>query len=144
MKVNNMEKEKTDGGTMTEQKPLTIEELKEMAGQPVWCPDEEAYGIVMCDSIGQWAGIPFLHGVWYESNNGCGVEFNHNIIRRKLKCYRVIGEKIDFDKMMEIIHNAPISHGYAYDESVQIKEPSYIISQEDMVKLFNYVRSLKL
>ena len=30
-----------------EQKPLTIEELKEMAGQPVWCPDEEAYGIVM-------------------------------------------------------------------------------------------------
>lgn len=48
-----------------EQKPLTIEELKEMAGQPVWCPDEEAYGIVMCDKIGQWAGIPFLHGVWY-------------------------------------------------------------------------------
>lgn len=34
-----------------EQKPLTIEGLKEMAGQPVWCPDEEAYGIVMCDKI---------------------------------------------------------------------------------------------
>ena len=31
------------GGAMMEQKPLTIEELKEMAGQPVWCPDEEAY-----------------------------------------------------------------------------------------------------
>lgn len=46
-----------------EQKPLTIEELKKMAGQPVWCPDEEAYGIVMCDNIGQWAGVPFLHGV---------------------------------------------------------------------------------
>ena len=42
---------------MMEQKPLTIEGLKEMAGQPVWCPDEEAYGIVMCDKIGQWAGI---------------------------------------------------------------------------------------
>lgn len=26
-----------------EQKPLTIEELKEMAGQPVWCPDKEAW-----------------------------------------------------------------------------------------------------
>lgn len=26
------------------QKPLTIEELRQMAGQPVWCPDEEAYG----------------------------------------------------------------------------------------------------
>ena len=47
------------------EKPLTTEELRQMAGQPVWCPDEEAYGIVMCDKIGQWAGIPFLHGVWY-------------------------------------------------------------------------------
>ena len=51
-------------------------------------------------------------------------------------------DEIDFDKMMEILHNAPVSHGYAYDGSVKIKEPSYIISQEDMVKLFNYVRSL--
>lgn len=76
-----------------EQKPLTIEELKEMAGQPVWGPDEEAYGIVMCDKIGQWAGIPFLHGVWYSDDDGVGVEFNHNIIGRKLKCYRVISEK---------------------------------------------------
>lgn len=33
------------------QGPLTIEELKTTAGLPVWCPDEEAYG------------IPFLHGV---------------------------------------------------------------------------------
>lgn len=30
-------------------KELTIEELKQMPGQPVWCPEEEAYGIVMCD-----------------------------------------------------------------------------------------------
>ena len=74
-----------------EQKPLTIEELKEMAGQPVWCPDEEAYGIVMCDNIGQWAGVPFLHGVWY--HDGIGVEFDYNIIKRKLKCYRVIHKK---------------------------------------------------
>lgn len=49
---------------------------------------------------------------------------------------------IDFDKMMEILHSAPISHGYAYEGSVQIKEPSYIITQDDMVKLFNYVRSV--
>lgn len=26
------------------QEPLTIEELKTMAGLPVWCPEEEAYG----------------------------------------------------------------------------------------------------
>ena len=75
------------------EKPLTTEELRQMAGQPVWCPDEEAYGIVMCDKIGQWAGIPLLHGVWYGNDDGMGVEFNHNIIGRKLKCYRVISEK---------------------------------------------------
>ena len=76
-----------------EQKPLTTEELRQMAGQPVWCPDEEAYGVVMCDDYGRWAGIPFLHGVWYRDGDGIGVEFNHNIIGRKLKCYRVISEK---------------------------------------------------
>ena len=75
------------------EKPLTTEELRQMAGQPVWCPDEEAYGVIMCDSIGKWAGIPFMHGVWY--HDGIGVEFNHNIIERKLKCYRVISEKAE-------------------------------------------------
>ena len=74
-------------------KELTIEELKQMPGQPVWCPEEEAYGIVMCDKIGQWAGIPFLHGVWYSDDDGVGVEFNHNIIGRKLKCFRVEDRK---------------------------------------------------
>lgn len=74
-------------------KELTIEELKQMPGQPVWCPEEEAYGIVMCDKIGQWAGIPFLHGVWYSDDDGVGVEFNHNIIRRKLKCFRAEDKK---------------------------------------------------
>lgn len=74
-------------------KELTIEEFKQMPGQPVWCPEEEAYGIVMCDKIGQWAGIPFLHGVWYSDDDGVGVEFNHNIIGRKLKCFRVEDKK---------------------------------------------------
>lgn len=61
-------------------KELTIEELKQMAGQPVWCPEEEAYGIVMCDKIGQWAGIPFLHGVWYSGDDGVGSEKYSEII----------------------------------------------------------------
>ena len=58
-----------------------------------------------------------------------------------INCQRK-NEEIDFDKMMEIIHSAPISHGYAYEGSVQIKEPSYIITKVDMVKLFNYVKSV--
>lgn len=51
------------------QEPLTIEELKTMAG------------------------IPFLHGVWYSDDDGVGVEFNHNIIGRKLKCFRAEDKK---------------------------------------------------
>lgn len=47
------------------QEPLTIEELKTMAGLPVWCSDDD----------------------------GVGVEFNHNIIGRKLKCFRVEDKK---------------------------------------------------
>ncbi len=38
-------------------KELTIEELKQMPGQPVWCPEEEAYGIVMCDRTMGWNPI---------------------------------------------------------------------------------------
>lgn len=72
-------------------KALTVEELREMAGRPVWCPEEDAYGIVMCDKHGKWAGIPFLHGVWQQDE--VGVEFNHNIIGRKLKCYRIEDKK---------------------------------------------------
>lgn len=36
---------------------LTIEELKQMAGEPVWCPDEEAYGIVICDNKADTPGF---------------------------------------------------------------------------------------
>ena len=54
-------------------KELTIEELKQMAGQPVWCPEEEAYGIVMCDKIGQDAqsrsGHPDSDGSHYGFKN---------------------------------------------------------------------------
>ena len=45
----------------------------------------------MCDKHGKWAGIPFLHGVWQQDE--VGVEFNHNIIGRKLKCYRIEDKK---------------------------------------------------
>lgn len=41
---------------------LTLEELQELAGKPVYCPEIEAYGIVKCETIGIWAGVPFLVG----------------------------------------------------------------------------------
>lgn len=59
-------------------KALTVEELREMAGQPVWCPEEDAYGIVMCDKHGKWAGIPFLHGVWQQDEVGVEIQSQYH------------------------------------------------------------------
>lgn len=53
-----------------------------------------------------------------------------------------MNKEIDIDRMIEIMHDASITFGYAYDGSITVKEPSYIISQKDMVKLISYVRSL--
>lgn len=69
-------------------KPLTLEKLQQMAGKPVYCPEIESYGIVKYETIGIWAGVPFLVGAWH--NDGAAVNFEYNIIKRKLKYYRVI------------------------------------------------------
>ena len=45
--------------------PLTQQELQGLAGKPVYCADIESYGIVKCESIGLWAGVPFLVGAWH-------------------------------------------------------------------------------
>lgn len=66
---------------------LTYKELSEMAGKPVYCPEIELYGIVKYETIGTWAGVPFLVGTWH--CDGAAVNFEYNIIQRKLKCYRI-------------------------------------------------------
>ena len=71
------------------EKPLTLRELQQMAGRPVWCPEAESYGIIKCDDIGHWAGQPFLRGSWYGETPGCGADFEYDIQKRKLKCYSV-------------------------------------------------------
>ena len=68
-------------------KPLTQQELQGMAGKPVYCPEIEAYGIVKYETIGAWAGVPFLVGAWH--HEGIAVNFEYNITERKLKCYRI-------------------------------------------------------
>ena len=66
-------------------KPLTQQELQGMAGKPVYCPEIESYGIIKCETIGLWAGMPFLVGTWH--HEGAAVNFEYNITARKLKCY---------------------------------------------------------
>lgn len=62
--------------------PLTIEELRTMNEQPVWCETLGCWGIIIIENVGQWAGIPFLLG-----HQGCQFEFD--IESRGLVVYRM-------------------------------------------------------
>lgn len=65
--------------------PLTLEQLREMDGEPAWWDDGEGscWGIISVDSRGMWGGIPFFRGRWREVN------FEYNIEERKMKIYRL-------------------------------------------------------
>lgn len=67
--------------------PLTQQELQEMAGKPVYCPEIVSFGIVKYETTGIRAGVPFLVGVFH--CDGGAVNFEYNIIERKMKCYRI-------------------------------------------------------
>ena len=43
--------------------------------------------IAKYETIGSWAGVPFLVGAWH--HKGIAVNFEYNITERKLKCYRI-------------------------------------------------------
>ena len=68
----------------TPNEPLTLEELREMDGEPAWWDDGDGscWGIISVDSAGMWGGIPFFRGRWKEVN------FEYNIEDRKMKIYR--------------------------------------------------------
>lgn len=71
--------------TLTPQnEPLTLEQLREMDGEPAWWDDGygSCWGIISVDSAGMWGGIPFFRGRWREVN------FEYNIEERKMKIYR--------------------------------------------------------
>ena len=71
-------------------KSLTMDELRQMPGQPVWCNEANAFGIVKCDKRGKWAGIPFIHGSQYNNESGTFCDFDWNAEERNLSCYRII------------------------------------------------------
>lgn len=62
--------------------PLTIEELREMDGEPVWVEEVKHWALIDIEKGGQWDGIPFA--VWAEN----GTKFTYNIKNRGLHCYR--------------------------------------------------------
>ena len=69
--------------TLTPQnEPLSIEQLREMDGEPVWVEEVKHWALIDIEKSGQWAGIPFA--VWAEN----GANFTYNIEGRKLHCFR--------------------------------------------------------
>lgn len=62
-------------------RPLTLDELREMDGQPVWVEEVEHWALIDIEKSGQWAGIPFA--VWAEN----GANFTYNIEGRELHCF---------------------------------------------------------
>ena len=61
---------------------LTLEQLREMDGEPVWVEEVEHWALIDIEKSGQWAGIPFA--VWAEN----GAKFTYNVKSRGLHCYR--------------------------------------------------------
>ena len=62
--------------------PLTLDELREMNGEPVWVEEVEHWALIDIEKGGQWDGAPFA--VWAEN----GAKFTYNIMNRNLHCYR--------------------------------------------------------
>ena len=64
--------------------PLTLDELREMDGEPVWWDNGDwgCWGIVTVDTDGFWAGIPLLRG---RRNR---INFEYNIKLNRMKIYR--------------------------------------------------------
>ena len=62
--------------------PLTLEQLREMNGQPVWVEEINHWALIDIETGGRWSGIPFV--VWAEK----GDKFCYNIKARNLHCYR--------------------------------------------------------
>lgn len=74
----------------TPNEPLTLEQLREMNGEPVWVEDVKHWALIDIEKGGQWDGVPVA--IWAEN----GTKFTYNIKNRGLHCYRRSpeGEKI--------------------------------------------------
>ena len=81
--LNQARWEITHAPTLTQpNEPLTLDELREMDGEPVWVEEVEHWALIDIKKGGQWYGTPFA--VWKEN----WAEFTYNIKYRKLHCYR--------------------------------------------------------
>lgn len=76
---------------MSDNKALTLDELREMDGEPVWVEEVEHWALIDIEKSGQWDGVPFA--IWAEN----GTKFTYNVESRGLHCYRRPPEGGDAD-----------------------------------------------
>lgn len=62
--------------------PLTIEELRQMNGEPVWVENCRSWCLVNIEDYGIRQGRPFVHFI------DRGITFTWDIEKRNLHCYR--------------------------------------------------------
>ena len=74
--------------------PLTLEELREMDGEQVWCHELQCYGIVKVKNIGHWDNMPILVGSWHANTKTSAVNFEYDIETRGFKLYRRKPEEV--------------------------------------------------
>lgn len=72
--------------------PLSIEQLREMDGEPVWVEEVKHWALIDIEKGGQWDGMPFV--IWAEN----GTKFTYNIKNRGLYCYRRPPEEEEEEK----------------------------------------------
>ena len=82
-----------------EKKPLTLEQLRQMDGQPVWIEDVGCFGLVSVADIGAFKGVPYVR--FCKSVDS----FKHNVEYRGLKLYAC--KPINFDKWEPCEHCRP-------------------------------------
>lgn len=60
---------------------ISVEQLREMDGEPVWVEDVKHWALIDIEKGGQWDGVPFA--IWAEN----GTKFTCNVESRGLHCY---------------------------------------------------------
>jgi hypothetical protein len=73
---------------------LTLDELREMAGEHVWVSGEESYAIVMIDKGEPQANPVYVRGV-RSRETGIGFGYKLDVDLWGLKCYRHKPERED-------------------------------------------------
>nr|DAU37993.1 MAG TPA: Rad50 zinc hook motif [Caudoviricetes sp.] len=81
--------------------PLSLEQLKQMDGKPVWCEDVERWAIVSVSDAGKWKDVPFA---LFEKNGG---RFEWNVEDRELSLYSYPPAHIDRSKWEPCEHCKP-------------------------------------